>query len=97
MNQMDRGELSYGILNLTKMSKRCHIGIQTKVENFQNVPNPNFDLYVISLICTNLEAFTTFSTIFTHILLTSDISKHNTSGFEAFFFHFRHRICPMSS
>ena len=67
------------------MSKTCHIGIQTKVENFQNAPNSNFDLYVISLICTNLEAFTTFSIIFTHILLTSDISKHNASVLRHFF------------
>ena len=42
-----------------------HIGVRTKAENFRNAPKPNFDLYVISFICTNFEAFTTFSAIFT--------------------------------
>ena len=35
--------------------------MRTKAENFRNAPKPNFDLYVISFICTNFEAFTTFS------------------------------------
>ena len=93
---MDRGELSYGILNLTKMSKRCHIGIQTKVENFQNAPNPNFDLYVISLICTNLEAFTTLAQ-FLHISCLLVIFLNIMPLVLRHFFHFRHKICPMSS
>ena len=48
----------------------CHIGVRTKVENFRNAPKPNFDLYVISFICSNFEAFTTFSAIFTRIRCT---------------------------
>ena len=40
-----------------------YIGVRTKAENFRNVPEPNFDLYVISFICTNFEAFTIFSAI----------------------------------
>ena len=36
--------------------------MRTKPENFRNAPKPNFDLYVISIICTNFEAFTIFST-----------------------------------
>ena len=41
--------------------------MSTKAENFRNAPKLNFDLYVISFICTNFEAFTTFSAIFTCI------------------------------
>ena len=41
--------------------------MRTKAENFRNAPKPNFDLYDISFICTNFEAFTTFSAIFTRI------------------------------
>ena len=37
--------------------------MRTKGENFRNAPKPNLDLYVISFICTNSEAFTTFSAI----------------------------------
>ena len=37
---------------------------------FSNVPDPNFDLSVISFICTNFEAFTTFDAIFTCIRRT---------------------------
>ena len=43
------------------------VAIRTKAENFQNSPNAKFDLYVISFICTNFDAFTTFSGTFTHI------------------------------
>ena len=41
--------------------------MRTKAENFRNAHKPNFDLYVISFICINFEAFTTFSAIFTRI------------------------------
>ena len=41
--------------------------MRTKAENFRSAPKPNFDLYAISFICTNCEAFTTFSAIFTRI------------------------------
>ena len=50
-----------------------HIGVRTKAENFRNAPKLNFDLYVISFICTNFEAFTTFSAIFTRIRCTSNL------------------------
>ena len=45
--------------------------MRTKAGNFRNAPKLNFDLYVISFICTNFEAFTTFSAIFTCIRFTS--------------------------
>ena len=44
--------------------------MRTKAEDFRNAPKPNFDLYVKSFICTNFEAFTTFSAIFTRIRCT---------------------------
>ena len=44
--------------------------MRTKAENFRNAPKPNFDVYVTSFICTNFEAFTTFSAIFTRIRCT---------------------------
>ena len=44
--------------------------MRTKAENFRNAPKPNFDLNVISFICTNFEAFTKFSAIFTRIRRT---------------------------
>ena len=53
------------------LSEAAIIGVRTKAENFRNAPKPNFDLYIISFICTNFEAFTTFSTIFTRILCTN--------------------------
>ena len=40
---------------------------EDKSRKFSKSPKPNFDLYVISFICTNFEAFTTFSAIFTRI------------------------------
>ena len=48
-----------------------------KAENFPNVPNANFDLYVISFIRTNFEAFTAFSAIFKRIR-RSISKKRNT-------------------
>ena len=44
--------------------------MRTKADNFRNAPERNFDLYVICLFCTNFEAFTTFSAIFTRIRRT---------------------------
>ena len=44
--------------------------MRTKAENFRNAPKPNVDLYVISFICANFEAFTLFSAIFLHIRCT---------------------------
>ena len=41
-----------------------HIGVQTKAENFRNDPKAILNLYGVSFICTNFEAFTTFSAIF---------------------------------
>ena len=43
---------------------------RTDTEKFQSVPSANFKLYVISLICTNFEAFATFSAIFRRIRRT---------------------------
>ena len=42
-----------------------------KAENFRDASKPNFDLYVISFICTNFEAFTKFSTVYTRICHTN--------------------------
>ena len=43
---------------------------EQEAENSPNTQDPNFDLYVISFICINFEAFTTFSRIFTSISCT---------------------------
>ena len=59
-------------------SVKC-LCLRTKAENFRNVPKPNFDLYVISFIYTNFEAFNTFSAIFT-VLLIEAISLPNFIG-----------------
>ena len=52
---------------LSEAVKGSHIGVRTKAENCQNAPIANFDLYAISFICTNFEAFATISTIFTPV------------------------------
>ena len=57
------------------LSEAAILVYEQKVANFQNAPNPNFDLYVISFICSNFDAFTTFSAIFTRIHHTSNISN----------------------
>ena len=44
--------------------------MRTKAENFRK-PKPNFGVFVTSFICTNFEAFTTFSAIFTRIRCTN--------------------------
>ena len=49
-------------------------------ENFRNAPKPNFDLHVISFICTNFEVFTTFSPIFTRIRCTTRPGTHWGGG-----------------
>ena len=43
--------------------------LQNKSREFSKCPRPNVDLYAISSVCTNFEAFTTFSAIFTSIRL----------------------------
>ena len=43
---------------------------ENKSRKFSKCPKPNFDFYVISFICTNFEAFTTFSSIFRRIRRT---------------------------
>ena len=43
---------------------------KNKSRKFSNYPKPNFSLYVISFICTNFEAFTTFRAVFTRIRCT---------------------------
>ena len=55
---------------------------RTKVENFQNTLNPNFDLYVMDFICTNFKAFTTFGAIFIfiHCTIFLSISFSHISG-----------------
>ena len=57
MNQVDREILAelWHFEFHKNVRKMPYFGIQTKVEHFQNAPNPNFDLYVISFICTNLK------------------------------------------
>ena len=44
--------------------------MRIKAEKFQNAPKPNFDLFVVSFIYTNFEAFSTFGAIFTRIRRT---------------------------
>ena len=45
------------------LSKAAIFAYEQKAENFRNALMPKFDLYVISFIRTNFEAFTTFSEI----------------------------------
>ena len=48
---------------------------KNKSRKFLKFPNPNFDLHVISFICTNFEDFTKFSAIFTRIRRTQGCMK----------------------
>ena len=51
------------------LSKAAILAYEEKQKVFELLDS-NFDLYVISFICTNFEAFTTFNAIFTRIRRT---------------------------
>ena len=64
------------------LSEAAILAWEQKQKIFEMPPKSNFDLYVISFICTNFEAFTTFSAIFTRIRCTtriSDVSQNSLS------------------
>ena len=48
---------------------------EQKQKVFKMPSDPNFDLYVISFIRTNYEAFTTFGAIFTRIRQTTHVIR----------------------
>ena len=49
------------ILVLITRNRTSLIDVRKKAENSRNAPDTKFDLYVISFICINFEAFTTLA------------------------------------